>query len=108
MSNMSAHKEVDESEDDPMPPQEELPDSPNSLGTVRSMSASEAETLSQELHHMWDNSEHKNQEILQSINRRFDEVVGNFPDNEDSFADEETVLTLRELFHWLANLAIPR
>ena len=85
----------------PIPHRECLTES--SIGL--SISPSEAKALSDELIHVWDTREPKDEALLLEINRKFDETVGDFPDNEDDFCDE-TVLILGELYHWLANLKV--
>ena len=102
MSERNVQEE--ESEEVPTSPIEAITDS--SLVSVNSMSPSEAEALSAELHHMWDSRELNDENLIAELNRRFDEVCGDFPENKYTFGDATVFEILHELYHWLANIKI--
>lgn len=95
-------QEEDKIEEVPTSPREAITDS------VNSMSPSEAEALSVELHHMWDSCESNDENLVAELNRRFDEVCGDFPENRDTFSDTTVLVILHELYHWLANIKISK
>ena len=100
---MSAHKEQEEDDKEvPISSLEGLTDS--SLIAVSPLSLSEAEELSAKLHHMWDSHEPKDNTLVTEVNRKFDEICGNFPENVEAFDDEAVLELLHELYHWLANI----
>jgi hypothetical protein len=72
------------------------------------LTVEDTELLRDELENLWKNSTPKDNNLIQIINMRYNEVAGsNFPDNCENYT-KETAAKLHEIYHWVANLVADR